>query len=160
MNANAKHRVLLLSVLGQAVLMCFLTAVLTLVVAAGYGAVVSGWQGHALGIAAFLPSGNAWEAATLLGIALALFITTGDSVEVDCDRGRKSHSAVTYGLALATTSMFALALERASHGTWLAPYFQSWRGAVVVGTFLVTELIAMRWHRKSLLTSGSLELTD
>lgn len=138
--------------LGQAVLLCFVSAVFTLVVAVGYGILTSFGRWLALGISAFLPSTYAWEAAVLMGIGVALFNTTGDSVELDCDQGRKSHSAVTYGLALATTALFALVLERISHGTWLQPYFQTWGGAAVVGAFLVTNLVAIRWHRNSLLS--------
>jgi len=143
---------LLLPFLIQAILLCFVSAVFTLAVAAGFGVLASFWEGHALGIAGFLPSTFAWEGAVLLGIGLALFNTTGNSVELDCDQGRKSHSAVTYGLALATTSLFALLLERVSHGTWLEPYLQTWRGAAMVGAFLVVILVAMYWHRKSLLS--------
>ena len=152
MKTSSKHKELVFPFLGQAVLLCFLSAVLTLAVGAGYGALASFWQGHALGVTAFEPSVYAWEAAVLLGIALALFNITGDSVEVDCDQGRKSHSAVTYGLALATTFLFALVLERISHGNWLEPYFHTWSGAAVVGAFLATKLVAMRWHRNSLLS--------
>ena len=152
MNTGPTHKELVIPFLGQAILLCFLSAVLTLAVGAGYGALASFWQGHALGVTAFEPSVYAWEAAALLGIALALFNTTGDSVEVDCDQGRRSHSAATYGLALVTTCVFALVLERISHGNWLQPYFQSWRGAAVVGAFLATKLVAMRWHRNSLLS--------
>src|SRR6185369_4182219 len=68
--------------------------------------------------------------------------------------GRTSHSAVTYGLALATTCLFALVLERGSHGNWLEPYFRSWLGAAVVGAFLVTMLFVMRRHRNSLLSKS------
>jgi hypothetical protein len=74
----------------------------------------------------------------------------GDSVELDCDQGRNSHSAVTYGLAVATTGLFAVALERMSHGTWLQPYFQTWLGVAVVVAFFATQLVAMRWHRNTL----------
>lgn len=140
--------------------MCLAAALLTLVVAAVYGILASVWQLHAMGIVGFLPSVNAWEAAGLLGVAVALFNVTGDSVEVDCDQGLEGHSAVTYGLAFATTILVALVLERASHGTWLAAYFRSWLGATVVGAFLVTKLVAMRWHRRSLLSSESVSLTD
>ena len=156
MNRNSKHQELLLPFLAQAILLCFVAIVFTLVAAAGYGALSYFWQEHALGITAFEPSVYAWEAAVLLGIALALFNTTGDSVERDCDQGRRSHSAVTYGLTLATTSLFALALERISHGNWLQPYFQTWRGAAVVGAFLVTKLVAMRFHRNSLLSQPTI----
>jgi hypothetical protein len=152
MKTDSKHIGLLLPFLGQAALLCLVSAVFTLTMAAGYGALTSFWQGHALGISAFVPSGSAWEASVLVGLALALFNTTGDSVELDCDQGRKTHSAVTYGLALATTCLFALVLERMSHGTWLQPYVQSWRGAAVVGAFLATKLVALRWHRKTLLS--------
>jgi hypothetical protein len=155
MKAGVRHRELLVPFLGQACLMCILTAVLTLVLAVGYGALESAWQLHATGIAEFLPSGRAWEAAALLGLALALFNITGDSVELDCDQGRRRLSAATYGLALATTILFALVLERATHGTWLAPYFKSWLGAAVVGAFLVTKLVALRWHQKSLLSADT-----
>ena len=155
MYAGMKHRELLVPFLGQACLMCILTAVLALVVAAVYGVVESTSQVHAPGIAQFLPSGYAWEAALLLGAALALFNITGDSVEIDCDQGRRRLSLVTYALALATTILFALVLERATHGTWLGPYFQSWRGMAVVGVFLVAKLVAVRWHQKTLLASDS-----
>ena len=152
MSTGPRHNQMLSPFLGQAVLLCGLSAVFTLAVAAVYGVVTSISHGHAPGIAGFLPSGNAWEAAVLLGIALALFNATGDSVEIDCDQGRKSHSPVTYGLALATTCLIGLALERVAHGTWLQPYFRTWLGAAVVATFLTTKLVAMRWHRKSLLS--------
>ena len=151
-NAGSNRKELMLPFLGQAVLLCFLSAVFTLAVAAGYGALASFWQWQALGITAFEPSAYAWEAAVVLGVGLALFNTTGASVELDCDQGRRSHSALTYGLALATTFLFALLLERISHGNWLGPYFHTWRGAAVIGAFLVTKLVAMRWHRKSLLS--------
>lgn len=152
MNTGTKHKELVVPCLGRAILLCFLSAVLTLAVAAGYGALASLWQGRVLSISAFEPSAYAWEAAVLLGVGLALFNTTGDSVEADCDQGRRSHSAVTYGLALANTILFALLLERISHGTWLEPYFKTWRGAALVGAFLVTKLVALHWHRKSLLS--------
>lgn len=151
MKAGMKHRELLVPFLGQSCLMCIITAVLTLIVAAGYAAVESAWQLHAMGLAEFLPSARAWEAAALLGVAVALFNITGDSVELDCDQGRRSLSPATYGLAIATTILVALALERATHGTWLAPYFRSWVGAALVAAFLATKLVAMRWHQKTLL---------
>ena len=151
MNTNSSHKELLLPFLGLAILMCFLSLVFTLTVAAGYGALASLLQWHAVGITAFEPSAYALEAAVLLGTGLALFNTTGDSVELDCDQGRKHHSVVTYGLALASTSLFALVLERMSHGNWLQPYFRTWRGAAVVGAFLATNIVAMRRHRDSLL---------
>ena len=110
----------------QAVLLCVLSAVFTLTVAAGYRALASLFQWHVVGIAAFEPSVYAWEAAVLLGIAVALFNTTGDSVELDYDQGRETHSAMTYGFALAATRLSALVLERMSHGTWLQPYFRTW----------------------------------
>jgi hypothetical protein len=152
MNTGSKHKDLVLPFLGQAIVLCFLSAVLALAVGAGYGVLASFWQGHTLGITAFEPSVYAWEAAVLLGTALALFNITGDSIELDCDQGRRSHSAVTYGLALVTTFLFTLVLERISHGNWLEPYFKTWRGAAVVGAFLATKLVAMRWHRNSLLS--------
>lgn len=150
MNTDSTHKELILPFLFQAVLLCFVAAVVTLAVAVGYGLLTSFGKWLAVGIAAFEPSLYAWEAAVFVGIALALFNTMGDSVELDCDQGRRGHSVVTYGLAFATTGLFALALERMSHGTWLQPYFRTW-GATVVGTFLVTILVALRWHRKSLL---------
>jgi hypothetical protein len=154
MKDGPRHNELMLPFLGQAVLLCFLSAVFTLAVGVVYGMLSSVWQGHALGVAGFLPSGNAWEASVLMGLAVALFNTTGDSVEIDCDQGRRRLSAVTYGLALATTSLFGLALERVSHGTWLQPYFQTWLGAAVVAAFLATKLVALRWHRKALLSQS------
>lgn len=154
MKTGSRHIDLLLPLLGQAVVLCFLSAVFTVAVAAVYGMLSSVWQGHALGVAGFLPSGNAWEASVLLGVTVALFNMTGDSVEIDCDQERRSLSAVTYGLALATTCLFGLALERVSHGTWLQPYFQTWLGAAVVAAFLATKLVAIRWHRKSLLSQS------
>lgn len=147
MNAGSRHGHLLPQFLGQAVLLCFVSALFTVAIAAAYGVVTSLWHG---GVAGFLPSGNAWEAALLGGVAVALFNATGNSVEIDCDLGRKSHSAVTYGLTLATTFLFALVLERVSHGTWLQPYFRTWLGAAVVLTFLATKLVVIGWHRKSL----------
>ena len=151
MNPGSNHKNLLLPFLGQAVLLCVLSAVFTLAVAAVYGALTSLFQWRAVGIAAFGPSVYAWEAAVLLGFVVALFNTTGDSVELDCDQSRKTHSAVTYGLALATTCLFALMLERMSHGTWLQPSFRMW-GAAAVGAFLATKLVALHWHRKALLS--------
>jgi hypothetical protein len=150
MNTDSSHKELMLPLVCQAVLLCFLSAVFTLAVAVVYGVLTSFGKWLAVGITAFEPSVYAWEAAVLLGIGLALFNTTGDSVELDCDQGRRTHSAVTYGLALATTGLFALGLERMSHGTWLQPYFRTWGGAAVVGAFLTTIFVAMRWHRKSL----------
>jgi hypothetical protein len=147
MNAGSRHSRLLPQFLAQAVLFCLVSALFTLVVAAVYGVLASLWQG---GVAGFLPSGNAWEAALLGGVALALFNATGDSVEIDCDQGRTCHSAVTYGLTLATTSLFALILERVSHGTWLQPYVRTWLGAALVIAFLATKLLVISWHRKSL----------
>jgi hypothetical protein len=152
MDTSSRHQELVRPFLGQAIALCILSAVLTLAVGAGYGALASFWQGRPLGLTAFEPSVYAWEAAGLLGVALALFNTTGDSIELDCDQGRRSHSAVTYGLALATTVLFALVLERISHGNWLEPYFHTWRGAAVVSAFLATKLVVMRWHRNSLLS--------
>ena len=154
MNTGPRHNELMLPFLGQAVVLCCLSAVFTLAVAVVYGMLSSVWHGHVLGIAGFVPSGNAWEASVLLGLAVALFQTTGDSVEIDCDQGRRRLSAVTYSLALATTCLFGLALERVSHGTWLQPYFQSWLGAAVVAAFLATKLLALRWHRKALLSQS------
>ena len=150
MNTNSTHKELLLPFLVQAVLLCFLSAVFTLAVAVGYGLLTSFGKWLAVGIAAFEPSLYAWEAAVFMSIAVALFNTTGDSVELDCDQGRRGHSLVTYGLALATTGLFALALERMSHGTSLHAYFRTWGGAAVVGAFLATFLVALRWHRNSL----------
>ena len=150
MNTNSSHKELMFPFLCQSVLLCFLAAAFTLAAAVGYGLLTSFGKWLAVGIAAFEPSLYAWEAAVFLGIALALFNTMGDSVELDCDQGRQGHSVVTYGLALATTGLFALALERMSHGTWLQPYFRTWGGAAVVGAFLATILVALRWHRKSL----------
>ena len=152
MKSGSQHKDLLLPLLGHAVLFCLLAAVFTAAVAAVYGLLASFSGGHLVGVSGFLPSGSAWEASVLLGVALALFNATGDSVEIDCDQERKSHSAMTYGLALATTCLIALAFERISHGTWLQPYFHTWLGAAVVGAFLVTKLVALRWHRKALLT--------
>ncbi|MEO8654827.1 MAG: hypothetical protein ABI409_11945, partial [Ramlibacter sp.] len=146
MNTGPRHNELMLPFLGQAVLFCFLSAVFTAAVAAVYGVLTSVMHGHVLDIAGFLPSGNAWEASVLLGLAVALFNTTGASVELDCDQGRRRLSAVTYGLALTTTCLFGLALERVSHGTWLQPYFQTWLGAAVVAAFLAAKLVALRWH--------------
>jgi hypothetical protein len=152
MSTTSKHKELLVPFLGQAVLLCLLSAVFTLAVAVGYGVLTAFGRWLALGVSAFLPSVCAWEAAVLLALTLALFNTTGDSVELDCDQGRQRHSAVTYGLALVTTGLFALALERLSHDTWLQPYFRTWGGAAVVGAFLATELFAMRCHRNTLLS--------
>lgn len=148
---KSSHKKLMFPFLCQAVLLCFLSAAFTLAVAVGYGLLTSFGKWLAVGIAAFEPSLYAWEAAVFLSIAVALFNTTGDSVELDCDQGRQGHSVVTYGLALATTGLFALALERMSHGTWLQPYFRAWGGAAVVGAFLAAFLVALRWHRNSLL---------
>ena len=152
MNTGPRHNNLMLPFLGQAVLLCFLSAVFTLAVGVVYGMLSSAWHGHVMGMAGFLPSGNAWEASVLLGLTVALFNTTGDSVEMDCDQGRRRLSAVTCGLALATTCLFGLALERVSHGTWLQQYFQTWLGSAVVAAFLATKLVALRWHRKALLS--------
>lgn len=154
MNIGSRHNELMLPFLGQAVLLCLLSAVFTLAVGVVYGMLSPLWQAHALGVAGFLPSGNAWEASVLMGLAVALFNTTGDSVEIDCDQGRRRLSAVTYGLALATTCLFGLALERVSHGTWLQPYFHTRLGAAVVAAFLATKLVALRWHRKALLSQS------
>jgi hypothetical protein len=151
MNTNSSHKELMFPFLCQAVLLCFLAAAFTLAVAVGYGVLTSFGKWLAVGISAFEPSVYAWEAAVSLGITLALFNTMGDSVELDCDQGRQCHSVVTYGLALATTGLFALALERMSHGTWLQPYFRTWGGAAVVGAFLAATLVALRWPRNSLL---------
>ncbi len=152
MNTSSTHKALALPFLGQAALLCILSALFTLAVAVAYGVLTSFGKGLTPGVTAFLPSAYAWEAAGLLGLCVAFFNTTGDSVELDCDQGRTSHSAVTYGLALATTCLFALGLQRVSQGTWLASYLQTWREAAVVGAFLVTMLVAMRLHRKTLLS--------
>ena len=155
MKAGSRHVDLLLSLLAQAVLLFIVLALFTLAVAAGYGALASFWQGQAMGISAFEPSVYAWEAAVLLAAALALFNATGASVELDCDMGLQRHSVVTYGFALATTTLVALVLERMSHGTWLQPYVRSWLGPTAVAAFLTIKLVAMRWHRKSLLSQST-----
>lgn len=152
MKRSSTHQALALSFLGQAVLSCIASALFTLTVAVVYGVLTSFGERLTPGVTTFLPSVYAWEAAGLFGICLALFNTTGDCVELDCDQGRQRHSAVAYGLAFATTGLFALGLQRVSQGNWLASYLQSWRQAAVVGAFLVTMLVAMRLHRRTLLS--------
>jgi uncharacterized membrane protein (DUF485 family) len=72
MNTSSTHKELALPCLGQAVLLCLLSAVFTLAVAVGYGVLTSFGKWLALGVAAFLPSVCAWEAAVLLALTLAL----------------------------------------------------------------------------------------
>lgn len=152
MKEVSKHSQLLTPFIVQALLFCLVSAIFTALVAVAYGVLTTLWHQPALRLASFLPSDNALEAAVLGGVTLALFNATGDSVEIDCDQGRKSHSTVTYGLALTSTFIFALVLERVSNGTWLQPHIRTWPGAAVVGAYLFANLLAIRWHRKCLLS--------
>lgn len=56
MNTGPRHNKLMLPFLGQAVLLCFLSAVFTLAVAMVYGMLSSVWHARVLGIGGFLPT--------------------------------------------------------------------------------------------------------